>query len=43
MPGGVISVGGEYAPGGWNESWVSGKVKNIYNTHRILDESEKAQ
>jgi len=40
--GGVISVGCEYVPGGWNESWVSQKVDNIYNTvHRILDESEK--
>lgn len=40
--GGVISVAGEYAPGGWNEVWVTEKVKNIYHTiHRVLDESEK--
>ena len=40
--GGVISVGGEYVEGGWNEAWVTEKVKNIYNTvHRIMDESEK--
>lgn len=40
--GGVISVGGEYIPGGWNEGWVSDKVDHIYHTtHRILDESEK--
>ena len=40
--GGVISVGGEYVEGGWNETWVTEKVKNIYNTtHLIMDESEK--
>ncbi len=40
--GGVISVGAEYIPGGWNESWVSGKVNNIYNTIlKVLDESDK--
>lgn len=40
--GGVISVGGEYIPGGWNEVWVTEKVKGIYHTiHRVLDESEK--
>ncbi|MCB0354320.1 MAG: Glu/Leu/Phe/Val dehydrogenase [Bdellovibrionales bacterium] len=40
--GGVISVGGELIEGGWKESWVAEKVKNIYHTiHRILDESEK--
>ncbi|RMG40968.1 MAG: Glu/Leu/Phe/Val dehydrogenase [Candidatus Dadabacteria bacterium] len=40
--GGVISVAGEYNEGGWNEEWVTEKVKNIYHTiHRVLDESEK--
>lgn len=40
--GGVISVGAEYIPGGWKESWVSEKVHNIYNTiHRVLEESVK--
>ncbi len=40
--GGVISVGAEYNPGGWNESWVAKKVEDIYTTTlRILDESEK--
>lgn len=40
--GGVISVGAEYNPGGWNEGWVSEKVNAIYDTtHRILEESEK--
>lgn len=40
--GGVISVGGEYIPGGWNEKWVTDKVQNIYNTIlRVLDESDK--
>lgn len=40
--GGVISVGAEYNPGGWKESWVKDKTLNIYNTiHRILDEAEK--
>lgn len=40
--GGVISVGGEYIPGGWNKKWVQDKVDNIYNTiHQVLDESEK--
>lgn len=40
--GGVISVGGEYREGGWKESWVSEKVRNIYTTiHRVLDESAK--
>jgi len=40
--GGVISVGAEYNPGGWKESWVVPKVDNIYNTvHRVQDESEK--
>ncbi|MCB0311184.1 MAG: Glu/Leu/Phe/Val dehydrogenase [Bdellovibrionales bacterium] len=40
--GGVISVGGEYVEGGWSETWVTNKVKNISSTvHRILDEAEK--
>ncbi len=40
--GGVISVGGEYIPGGWNKQWVTDKVMNIFNTtHRVLEESEK--
>lgn len=40
--GGVISVGAEYIPGGWNEKWVSDKVSNIAATmQRVLDESEK--
>ena len=40
--GGVISVGAEYIEGGWNEEWVTEKVKAIYHTcHRVLDESEK--
>lgn len=40
--GGVISVGAEYNPGGWTETWVRQKVNAIYETiHRILDESEK--
>lgn len=42
--GGIISVGGEYMPGGWKESWVAQKVENIYNTiHKVLDESEKSK
>lgn len=40
--GGVISVGAEYVPGGWKESWVREKVNQIYHTlQRVLDESEK--
>ena len=40
--GGVISVGGEYIPGGWNEKWVSDKVEQIYRTiHTVLDEAER--
>lgn len=40
--GGVISVGGEYNPGGWNRDWVTKKVENIYNTiHMVLEASEK--
>ncbi len=40
--GGVISVGGEYNPGGWNEAWVTQKVKDIYTTiHRVMDEAQK--
>lgn len=40
--GGVISVGGEYNPGGWKESWVTEKVKGISATiHRIMDEAQK--
>jgi leucine dehydrogenase len=40
--GGVISVGGEYIPGGWNINWTTNKVENIYNTtHRIIEESGK--
>lgn len=40
--GGVISVGGEYIPGGWKESWVAQKVENIYNTiHKVLEVSEQ--
>jgi len=40
--GGVISVGAELIEGGWQENWVSDKVKNIYHViHRVLDESEK--
>lgn len=40
--GGVISVGAEYSPGGWNQSWVADKVERIGSTiERILNESEK--
>jgi leucine dehydrogenase len=40
--GGIISVGAEYIPGGWNESWVMNKINNIATTtHRVLDESQK--
>ena len=40
--GGVISVGGEYSEGGWNEQWVTKKVQNIYHTiHKIMDEASK--
>jgi len=40
--GGVISVGAEYIPGGWSESWVTNKIKNIATSiHRVLDESER--
>lgn len=40
--GGVISVGGEYNPGGWKEEWVAAKVAKIYDTtHRVLEESSK--
>lgn len=40
--GGVISVGAEYNPGGWKESWVAEKVERIGSTiERILNESEK--
>lgn len=40
--GGVISVGGEYIPGGWKKDWVTQKVMNIFNTtHRVLEESER--
>lgn len=40
--GGVISVGGEYIPGGWNKAWVTQKVMNIYNTtHKVLEQSER--
>lgn len=39
--GGVISVGAEYNPGGWKESWAMEKTMNIFNTiHRILGEAE---
>lgn len=40
--GGVISVGAELLPGGWNKEWVAKKVKNIENTViQIIEESEK--
>lgn len=40
--GGVISVGAEYIPGGWNESWVTNKVDGIYQTIQlVLEESSK--
>ncbi|MBX7145323.1 MAG: leucine dehydrogenase [Oligoflexia bacterium] len=40
--GGVISVGGEYNQGGWNRTWVTQKVMNIFNTTlRVLDESDR--
>lgn len=40
--GGVISVGGEYGDGGWNEEWVAAKVDRIGDTiGRIHRESEK--
>jgi leucine dehydrogenase len=40
--GGVISVGAEYNPGGWNKAWVTEKVDAIYQTTQtILNESEK--
>ncbi len=42
--GGVINVGAEYVPGGWQESWVQKKVDAIYgNTKRVLEESKKRQ
>jgi len=40
--GGIISVGAEYIPGGWNEKWVAERVEKIYHTiHTVLDESER--
>ena len=40
--GGVISVGAERNPGGWNVQWVTEKVKAIYDTiHKVLDEAER--
>ncbi|MDZ4786129.1 MAG: Glu/Leu/Phe/Val dehydrogenase dimerization domain-containing protein [bacterium] len=40
--GGVISVGCEYIPGGWSESWTTNKVNAIYDTIAlILSEAEK--
>lgn len=40
--GGVISVGAEYNQGGWNRTWVTQKVMNIFNTTlRVLDESDR--
>lgn len=42
--GGVINVGAEYVPGGWNESWVRQKVDAIYETTaKVLSESKKRQ
>ncbi len=39
--GGVINVGAEYRPGGWNKEWVAQKVDQIYHTtHKILEESK---
>lgn len=40
--GGVISVGAEYIPGGWNKEWVTQKTINIGNTvTKVIEESEK--
>lgn len=40
--GGVICVAGEYAQGGWKESWVEAKVNGIFETTgRVLDEAKK--
>ncbi len=40
--GGVINVGAELIPGGYNRSWVEQKVDAIqHTTDRVLDESER--
>jgi leucine dehydrogenase len=40
--GGVISVGAELRPGGWQESWVTEKVQAIGDTTlRVLEESKQ--
>ncbi len=40
--GGVISVGAELNPGGWERGWVTEKVEAIYDTtHEVLAEAEK--
>ena len=40
--GGIISIAGEYEPGGWQENWVKEKVLNIANTiENILNQSKK--
>ena len=40
--GGVISVGAELRPGGWNETWVTARVKSIKEiTLRVLEQSRE--